>query len=506
MTPLVKEAQKRLSAARADKDRQQRWMRSAYRHLLPYRRRFDDSANSPEDQDDLFDATGQEAIADFAAEITHTFTPAEVPWVDHEIVASEVSEAEKRRITDIAKKVRNTVFGLIRESNLFEALPEAHLDLGVGTCAAIADDLGTGPVRCRAVAASDLWIERGPWGTVGARMYRTMMTPEAILATWEGVALPPRMRGPNNAQKEFEVWCGWWRDWSRRDDEVWQHVIWSDSDQIASEVRVGEGGCSINVARWSVDSSSGWGFGPAYAAMANVRMLDELAFLNLRGLEKRVDPPLFYDDDSVINIDNGMEPGMAYARATGSQVDFLEPANDLNAGFFERTQLEMRVRRAFYQDDPVQLGKTPPTAAQWLDQAQRTARRMGSPVGRIVTEWQLPWFKRFAYIARSRGLIKPEEWALVSRTAKATSPLMRAQRQDEALVSVQFLQLVGGIWGPEMLKLLVNGGETVAKMKDMMQADGVVLNDPEEVAKWIAGMAERATLDQRASGMQNAVQ
>jgi len=43
-------------------------------------------------------------------------------------------------------------------------------------------------------------------------------------------------------------------------------------------------------------------------------------------------------------------------------------------------------------------------------------------------------------------------------------------------------------------------------MKDMMQADGVVLNDPDQVAEWIAGMAERATLDQRASGMQNAVQ
>ena len=506
MTPLVREAQKRLGAARADKDRQKRWMQSAYRHLLPYRRRLDDNTNSPEDQDDLFDATGQEAIADFAAEITHTFTPAEVPWVDFEVVGAGVSEAEKRRIQDAAKKLRETVFGLIRESNLFEALPEAHLDLGVGTCAAIADDTGRGAVKCRAVPASDLWVERGPYGAVGARFYRTGMTPEAILATWPGAKLPPRMQGQARAQTEFEVWCGWWRDWSRRDDEVWKHVIWSGSDELVSETREGEGSCSLIVARWAVDSSSAWGFGPAHAAMANVRMLDELAFLNLRGLEKRVDPPLFYDDDSVINIDNGMEPGMAYARATGSKVDFLEPANDLNAGFFERTQLEMKVRRAFYQDDPVQLGKTPPTAAQWLDQAQRTARRMGSPVGRIVTEWQLPWFRRFAFIARKRGLVTPEEWALLSQTAKATSPLMRAQRQDEALVSVQYLQLVGQIWGPEMLKLLVNGGETAAKMKDMMQADGVVLNDPDQVAEWIAGMAERATLDQRASGMQNAVQ
>lgn len=488
---LLKEAQARLNRARPERARQEPWMRSGYRYCLPYRSRFNDTQEIPTDQDDLFDSTGQNALADFAAEVTHTFLPASAPWIDIEPLAT-LDAASARNIAEIAKKIRDVVFQLMRESNLYEAAPESHLDIGIGTGSLIIEDPGISlPVQCRSVPLPDLWLERGPWGRVGAQIHRSLMTPEMVVATWPDAKekLPQKLKDKKAAQNDFEIWCAWWQDWTKTDSATYRYIVWFENTVLATEETKGRGSCAMITGRWATDPSSAWGIGPTHAALADIRTLDELCYLNLRGIEKRVDPPGFYDDDGSVNIDNGLEAGMWYPRQPGSKVDFLEMAEDMNAGFYEKSQLEQSIKRTYYQDNPEQLGKTPPTATQWLDQAQRNARRMGSPVGRIVQEWQLPIFDRFAYIAAERGLIKRPELQLLRESARATSPLLRAQLQDQAMVGVQYLQVVGQVFGPEAVKILVDMRETAEGLKTIMQADVVKLNSKQAVQQIVQGLA-----------------
>lgn len=496
---LLKEAQSRLSRAKMERARQEPWMNSGYRFCLPYRSRFNMTQEIPTDQDDLFDSTGQNALADFAAEVTHTFLPASAPWIDIEPLAT-LDAAAARNVADVAKKIRDVVFQLMRESNLYEAAPESHLDIGIGTGSLIIEDPGPSyPVQCRSVPLPDLWLERGPWGRVGAQIHRTMMTPEMVEATWGKEArdkLPSKLSGKRQEQTEIEIWCAWWQDWTATDAATYRYVVWYESAVLATEERKGRGSCAMITGRWATDPSSAWGIGPTHAALADIRTLDELCYLNLRGIEKRVDPPGFYDDDGSLNVDNGLEAGMFYPRQPGSKVDFLQPDEDMNSGFYEKSELERKIQRTYYQDNPEQLGKTPPTATQWLDQAQRNARRMGSPVGRIVQEWQLPIFDRFAYIATKRGLIKPEHLQILRESAKATSPLLRAQLQDQAMVGVQFLQVLGQVFGPEAVKILVNTLETAEGLKTIMQADVVKLNSKQTIEQIVQGLAAVAAQGQ----------
>lgn len=499
---LLKQAEKRLNTARAERALQEPWMRSAYRYCLPYRRRFDETTVRPQDQDDLFETTGQETHADFAAQVTHTFTPSTNQWIDVEPIGGLPIE-KRQEITKLATRVKSIVFDLIRESNFYMAAPEAHLDLGVSTACMIIDDVALDrPVVCRSIPITQLYMTRGPWGTVGTSIYWEDMTPEQVKATWPKADMPKQMTGKGCEEKVFRVWCAWWRDWSDNANESYFHIVWCSKDVIAVEKRVGRGSCAIIVARWTTDPCSPWGIGPANAALANIRTLDELCFLSLRALEKRTDPPTFYDDDTEINIDNGVEAGQWIAQRSGTRPPQpMQYGDDMDAAIFEKNDLKRAIRRTYFQDYPEQEGKTPPTAAQWMDEAARNARRMGSPVGRTVVEWQLPIFDRFARIALERGLIKAEELAALWKSAKPTSPLLRAQQQEEALVSINFMSVIRDTAGPEALQSLVKLIPTFQHIKEAMQDKGVELKTEAEVMADLEAMARiQALANQPAAG------
>jgi len=498
---MLKLAEKRLAAARAERALQESWMRSAYRYCLPYRTRFDETTIRPQDQDDLFETTGQEVHADFAAEATHTFTPSTNQWIDVDPIPG-LDPVQRSEISKLATKVKDIVFGMMRESNFYQAGPEAHLDLGVGTCAMIIDDVALDrPVMCRSIPLPQLYLTRGPWGTVGTAIYFEDMTPEAIKATWPKADLPREMTVPAAEDKPFRVWCAWWRDWSDNSGAVYYYIVWYGKNVIASERRVGRGSCSIIVSRWTTDPTSPWGIGPANAALANIRTLDELCFLSLTALEKRTDPVTFYDDDTEINIDNGVTAGMWIAKRAGTQAPQpMQYGDDMQAAIFEKNDLKQSIRRTYYQDYPEQEGKTPPTAAQWLDEASRNARRMGSPVGRTVVEWQLPIFDRFARIAAERGLITKEELAALWASAKPTSPLLRAQQQEQASISVQFMQMIGQLSGPESLQTLVKLIPTYQNLKEKMGVTAVELKSEAEVMADLQKMAELQAMAQQQQG------
>jgi len=497
---IEKEATKLIAEAEADKRLHEVWHRDAYKHAMPWRRRpGDESQTQPvHDQDELFDATAIDALADFAADCQSDFTPPETPWLELE-AAQDLPPAAKGPVTLAISKYKETVFSEIGRGNFHEASQESYPDLGLGTCAMCIQDLDPNePIHCQAISITDLLIGRGAYGGLDfrGRKHRPKYSELPYLyqtASWS--AELKRKIDKGDGQRANVVEC-YWRLRDVPATERWQYALMVDKHCAEDFIHEGAGSCSIIPARWKTDSTSAWGIGSIYHALPLIKTLDQLAYLILKHLNKAVDPMMAYDDDGVTNFDQGSIPGSTVARAPGSKIEILESGTDFDPAFFERSLMQQDIRRALYQDKPDQQGKTPPTASQWIDERLQNDRRKGSPIGRVRTEWQWPIFTRYAYLLEKRGKLPKVQLNGEAVRLRARSPLIRSQRQEEVLQADRLLEMIGMRFGPQAVQMIVKTLDTAKNMKDGLGDKLVELNTPEELKVMMQQMAEVAQATQ----------
>jgi hypothetical protein len=237
-------------------------------------------------------------------------------------------------------------------------------------------------------------------------------------------------------------------------------------EKLADEgVFEGDGSCSLLTPRWKTDSTTAWGIGPLYTALPGIKTLDVLSELVLRQLSFAVDPARRYDNDGMINPENGINPGDWIPSQPGSKIEEIGSDADFDTSFYERKDMQTDIKRVLFQDGPVQTGDTPPTAFQWNDQNAKEAQRMGAPFGRLKTEWQIAVFVRFVYLLQKRGVI-PKTFNIRSPKIRlrTTSPLIQAKRRQQVSASAQLLQGAIAMFGPQFVMSNVKGSETWANM------------------------------------------
>jgi hypothetical protein len=492
LSSLTQQARKRIAEAKRDKDKHKTWLNDAYRVTMPWRVR-EDQTEQQHDQDDLFDSTAIESLQDFSADMQTTFTPVEDNWLDVE-PAQTLPEYTKAQIQPKLQAYAEVVFSEIRRSNFHEASQEAYPDLGLGTMSMVIQDIDINqPIQCQAVPITDMLITRGVHGGVDfrCRHIRNMklgdLQPTYPKAKIQTDLAAKSQRNPSATTQVHECW---WRLWDEPGIERWQFVLLIDNKEADQEICKGAGGSALTTARWRTDSTTAWGIGPLYWVMPTIKTLDQLAYLILKHLSFVVDPAGFYDDDSVINLDNGIQPGVMIPRAQGSKIDLFESEADFNTAFYERKDMQQDIRRALFQDKPQQTGDTPPTAAQWMDQRAEIARRMGAPIGRLTTEWQWAIFQRFAYLLEKRGKLPKVELNGEVVRLRPQSPLVKAQRQQKVQVSERLTQMIIAMVGPEQAMMVIDAIKTAKNLQDSLGDTIVKLRDEKEITDLVAqGMA-----------------
>lgn len=494
------EALKYISEATTDRQLHIPWQRDVYRYCMPWRKRPMEWKQQ-HDQDDLFDSTAIEALNDFSADMQSTFTPIEDDWLDIE-PAESLQGFTVAQLAPKLKEYQTAIFSEVRRSNFHEATQEAYPDLAAGTCAMVIQDYDiNAPFQCQAIPITDLLITRGVYGGVDfrARVIANMRLTD-IKVTYPRATLSADLETKiKNATPGMTVICHEcvWRIWDPDKIERWQYVLLIDNVECETDVFEGPGSNPIIVTRWRTDSTTAWGVGPLYTVLPTIKTLDQLNYLIMKHLSFAVDPAGFYDDDGVINLENGIDPGKMIPRAIGSKIEPYESRADFQTSFFEREDMQHDIKRALFQDKPAQSGDTPPTAAQWMDQKAEVARRMGAPFGRMTTEWQHATFQRFAYLMTRRGTL-PEirhDGRLIR--LRPQSPLIKAQRQQKVVVGGRLLEMIGQYFGPDAVHLLVDAPKTLARVQDGLGDDIVVLRSEQE----IAAMAQQGAAIAQQTGM-----
>ena len=500
---LQTEALQRLQDARAQKQLSINDIEQCYFYASPRRVRSQQSQsqnNLPSnDADELHTSLAYECSEDFLEMIIESFMPEAVKWAERrpdpglDKVAQQVIEHDAGIADDM-------IFDLLRASNFYaELAKQAVPDGAIGVFAMIIRDKAQHkPVLCLGQAIRQIEINIGPDGAVDDRFMIRRVKNRNLKAELPGIKLPDDVEkkvkdAPN---EKTEVIWGYWRDWSNVADEEWQHVVLVQNKKVHEAKLKGEGCCEFIVGRFGSSPDFAWPEGPLIRALPEFHLVDDTEKAFIENMEFTIRPPIAYDDDNVMNFENGIEPGMAYPRRPGGNRDSIEKIydpNPLDAAMFQHDRRESRIRRLHYVDFPEQLGKTPPTAEQWMDQMVKAQKKIGAPGFSFWREFPYQVFKRFQYIAEKRGVVPKLEYQGKEVSLAAYNPAQRAQENQEVLTAMRLLEIINTAF-PQMGQMLINGITTSANLKDKLGDKLVEFNDMKQIQQMAQVAASAAGL------------
>lgn len=490
---LEKEALDRLKDCRAQKQMFERDIREAYFFAAPQRCRdilsqTPPTQQKPDDAAELQTSLGMEVAQDFATEMLNTFIPQSIEWAKQK-PGIDLDE-EEWAVSDEKEKVEaqsTKIHEAIKASNFYPAAALTFMpDLPIGTCAMWIEDLRPAePIVCQPIPARELEINVGPYGDVDDRFVVRHTRHRHIKALLPGVELPKEVaeKAGKKPNERCKVIWGFWRKWDRIDNVVWQAVILLDNKLVHQVELEGEGSCPLIVGRFDPDTMFAWGTGPTIKSLPELRRLDETEALKIENADFQIHPPFSYPDDGITNFNGGIEPGMGYPSRPGSGKDFVKLSFEGNVDFaeFETAKIEERIRRLHFVDFPEQLGKTPPTAEQWLDELQRTKKRIGTPGTIFWREFPSGVFLRFKYLLEKRGTIESVKVNGKVLSLVPYDPTEIAQNQQEAMVAMRLLEAARNYF-PEISQVAIDPLDTLKKLKEMLGDKVVKIRTPEEMA------------------------
>lgn len=490
---LQKEARERLKDARERKQVIALDLREGYFFTAPQRAREVRSEQAPSnkgretDAPELQISLGMEIAQDFATEILNTYTPEVIEWAQQK-PGVDMDEQTWEDVSEQVERQTTAIMDAMKASHLYASLSLAYLpDVSLGTVGVfIEDKRASQPLSVQPVPIREIDVNIGPDGMIDDR-FITRHTRWRHVETLLGkIRLPDEMREKMRSRPngQCRVTWGWWRLWDKDADVFWQSVVLVNDELVSDAELQGEGSCPFLVGRFGADVMFPWGHGPTLQALPDLRRLDEVEALKVERFDFMVHPPFVYADDSVLNFSNGIEPGMGYAARPWANRRPFEPLvfeSNLSFAEFETQKVEQRVRRLHFVDFPEQIGKTPPTAEQWLDELARTKKRIGTPGKNFFRELPAEIFLRFKYLLEKRGKIMPVKVNGSVLSLVPYDPTEQAQEHAEVQVAGRVLQMAATFF-PQTMPVEIDAGKTIAAIKEKLRDKLVVIRDAAEVA------------------------
>lgn len=201
------------------------------------------------------------------------------------------------------------------------------------------------------------------------------------------------------------------------------------------------------VARFYKASNETYGRGPGFAALSDVKMLQEIYQTTLSGAQKRIDPPVMMPDDGFLSVLD-TRPGAVNFYQSGIQerIEPLDTGSSPELGEELAAGVRKRIWDAFYISQ-LQLNIGPQmTATEVMQRVEQQMRMLGPLVGRLQTELLGPMIQRCFRILLRMGKFPevPERLLNAGNVLKViyTTPMARAQDQLQANNLTRVMQVL----------------------------------------------------------------
>jgi len=502
---LEGEAQERLKEARQWKESTRILdFKECYFFLAPWRNRQISSLSIPPrapmlDQPELYTDLGFLVTSDFITEIINTYLPEAQIWCERK-AGMDTPDEIYQQVADQVRAQDKKIFEAIKSSNFYAEIPKAcNPDLVIaGAALWIHRRVAHEPIECLAVPMREMEINLGPNGEIDDRFvvkYEYNKYVKARLGddVWSNLSKNQRDKIESKPSDRTQIVWGFWRKWDKIDDETWQHVILLADELIHDCELKGEGCCPFIVFRFNPTADWPWAHGPAQQGLPTFRQTDVLERQKLEAVEGATNPAITYPDDSFTEVEQGIEPGMAYPIRPGSEnaVKAIYNQPTIQPEIFEIELQEKRLRKLFFVDYPEQSGDTPPTLGQWLDEMARAQRRIGTPGFSFWREGPRAFFLRFKFLLEQSGTLKKivdQHGRFIS--TQAYNPAQRAAEQQEIAIATQCANLLAQMF-PEEWRVRIDGGATMQAFIAKMRTSGLIkMRNKQDIASAIQQMQQ----------------
>jgi hypothetical protein len=256
------------------------------------------------------------------------------------------------------------------------------------------------------------------------------------------------------------------------------------------------------VPRWSTDTGSVYGDGPAMLAQTDANILQAMTKTHLVASQKAADPPLLAKDENSMPRVRVTPGGITYGAVSPDGRPLVVPLE--TRGVFTLTeemlaQRRQAVRDAFHASLLLMSNMPGRTATEVLAMQEEKLRLMGPNLGRVQSEFLDPLIERaFAIMYRAGAFPPPPEELAEAPELRVeyVSPLARAQRASEGGAIMRTVEAMGPL--AQVKPEVMDNFDFDAIARGLAEAFGMpasMLRAPEKVMEQRQARVEGAQAD-----------
>lgn len=475
-----------------------------YEYALPQRESFYSETPGERRDDKIFDETAVVGVQEFASRLQSGIVPNFARWADL-MSGSEVPKDQREEIDNQLDDVTDYVFEVLQNSNFSQEVHESFMDLAVGTgilCVEEGDAIN--PINFSAIPLPHVVLDTGPDDKID-HVYRERkkVKYDQLSELYPNATFDPKVVAQMGREAEttvLELVC---KDYSKKNQDSYYHyAICMNTETVLYYKEIsGLGANPFICFRWSKCAGEIYGRGPLINALSAIKTTNLTIELILENAQMAISGVYQIDDDGVINPDTiQLVPGSIIPKAMGSAgLQPIQAAGSFDVAQLVLSDMRLNIKRALYNDMLGNPDRTPATATEVAERMADLSRRMGSAFGRLQAELVQPLLQRVIYILKKQGRIEIPSINGREVKIRSVSPLAQAQANQDISSIARFLELVGGVFGPEMLQLLIDGEQTAAHLAKKFGVPESLIRD-ENQRKQIAAMAQQMAEQQQQMG------
>jgi len=498
-------------------------------YVLPHRSDFTSKRSLGEERLEMaFEGTAMRALKRFASQIHNVFTPMGAEWFK---LTTGIPGVDKQRdvqlwLEEASKIVKHHISR--PSSNFHSAIYQYYLEAGAfGTGIVFVEDIpGIGP-RYRNFPLSDCVLAAGGEMEIDTiyRMYK--QTAKDLVSRYPPESLPEDILKKGIGEKmleEEDVVHLVTPSWTLREflPEKWDKPFVSIT-YLKDKKKVIQVGAYDEMpyicARWERSDREIYGRGPAWEVLPDMRLLNEVEKVYLKGVQKAISPPMFVPDSGLLDPLDTTPDAINYYNVGIGGKDMIFPAP--NAGKVEyamdlSAKLTGSIKEGFFLDVLELPGPTAPDGDVMRFSATEVSVRMrqrmpvlGPLLARQENEFLDPLIRRTVKILmRSMMLGKPppvlEE---IGYRIEYINPISISLRSGEVNSMVQLFEMIMPLAQiDQTIPMYFDTHRILQNTAEVLQVPPSNLRTQEQVAEIIKKQEEQQALQQEQQQAQLASQ
>ena len=480
----VEQLIKRFDAAKARKNPWIAHLRECYEYALPQRENFSQQSKGSKKNTSIFDSTAVIGTAKFASRLQSTLVP---PWRKWSILesGSDTPDDEREANQELLDKTTDIIFDHINHSNFATQAHEAFLDLAVSTGAMTikqASKGGASLLEFDAVPIAELFLEEGPNSTIETVWREHSIPARNIERLWPGASLSSQLKKRLEEKPDEKVALIEGTIYEPDSGMYYMCVIERKEKHLAftEEYEVSP----WIVFREMVVPGEVYGRGRVMQVLPDIKTANKVSEFGLRNAALAIAGIYTAQDDGVINpYTMQIAPGMVIPVGSNDHSNPtlrpLDRAGDFNVGEIVLSDLRDRINKALFADPYGNTDQPVKSATEMSLRSQELLMDAGSAYSRLQTEFVERIIAAAVHILGKAGKIAPIVVNGRETTLKHTSPLSRAQDQEDLLAMQQFMQMGAG-FGPEAFALGTKIEDAVAWIGQKLGIEQKLLRTEQE--------------------------